>query len=579
MIKFFSNLLIREEKKSLLIIVFCNFFILIFEILSFSFLIPISKILFESRITSDYQFLFFGINIFQYIQFEDKQSLLNIILKFFFLFQLIKCLFYLIFFYYEECFLAKLFTRLSTLLFNNYLNVPYSFHTNNNSSLLLRNMTSEFSHLTLGLKSILGIFTEILFIISIVFFLLLYSFETTIIIILIFTFCSLLIMFFIKKTIDILSTQRASFEGLHLKVLLQGFNSVREIMLTKSQNYFTNNFYLINKNITNIAKKLSIIKKLPKIVIELFFVLILMLSAVFLANEKNSKEFYIYFSVFILAALRVMPSITKILNFLTDIKSCGPSIKLLEEQIFFTNKQNIIYGEQTSNISLIYTCNKNIKLKNLSFFYPSNSIKILNNINLNISVPNRIAIIGNTGSGKTTLVNIILGLIRPSQGTILSDDLDINLNCKNWFELVSYVPQNILLIDETIKNNILFGVDDDKINNSLFNKALEVSQLKTFVENLPLKENTLVGEFGIRISGGQRQRIALAKAIYQNKNILILDEGTNALDEEIEKKIIHDIFKIKSHSVIILVTHNLKVAKMCDAIYELSDGQLKEIKL
>jgi len=577
-IKFFYNLLIREEKKSLIIIVFCNFFILISEILSFSFLIPISKILFESTISSDYQFLVSGINIFQYIQFEDKQSLLTIILKFFFLFQLIKCLSYVIFFYYEESFLAKLFTRLSSLLFNNYLNVPYSFHTNNNSSLLLRNMTSEFSHLMLGLKSILSIFTEILFISSIVFFLLLYSFETTIVVIFIFTFCSFLIIFFIRKIIHTLSTQRLSFEGHHLKVMVQGFNSVREIILTKSQNYFTNNFYLITKNITNIQKKLSIIKKLPKIVIELFFVLILILAVVFLVNEGSSKEFYIYFSVFILVSLRIMPSINKILNLLTDIKSCGPSIKLLEEQILFTNKENKIYREQTSNNSLIYSCNKNIKLKNLSFSYPSNSIKILNNINLNFSSPNRIAIMGNTGSGKTTLVNTILGLIKPSGGIILSDDLDINLNCRNWFELISYVPQNILLIDETIKKNILFGVDHNKINNSLFDKALEVSQLKTYLENLPLKENTLVGEFGIRISGGQRQRIALAKAVYQNKKILILDEGTNALDEEIEKKIIQDIFKLKTDSVIILVTHNLKAAKMCDVIYKLSDGQLKEIK-
>ncbi len=579
MIKFFYNLLIPEEKKSLIIIVFCNFFILISEILSFSFLIPISKILFESTISSDYQFLVFDINIFQYIQFEDKQSLLTKVLKLFFLFQLAKCLFYIIFFYYEESFLAKLFTRLSSLLFNNYLNIPYSFHTNNNSSLLLRNMTSEFSHLMLGLKSILSIFTEILFISSIVLFLLLYSFETTIFVILIFTFCSFLIIFFIRKIILALSNQRLSFEGVHLKLMLQGFNSVREIILTKSQNYFTNNFYLVTKSITNIQKKLSIIKKLPKIVIELFFVLILILSVVFLVNEGSSKEFYIYFSIFILVSLRIMPSINKILNLLTDIKSCSPSIKVLEEQILFTNNENKIYREKTSNNSLIYSCNKYLELKNLSFSYPSNSTKILNNINLNVSAPNRIAIMGNTGSGKTTLVNAILGLIKPSEGIILSDDLDINLNCRNWFDLISYVPQNILLIDETIKKNILFGVDHNKIDNSLFDKALEVSQLKTYLENLPLKENTLVGEFGIRISGGQRQRIAIAKAVYQNKKILILDEGTNALDEEIEKKIIQDIFKLKTDSVIILVTHNLKAAKMCDVIYKLSDGELKEIKL
>ncbi len=578
MIKFFNSILISEEKKSLLIIIFCNFLISIFEILTLSFLIPIGKIFFEDSISTDYKFLIFGINIFHYIQFTDKKSLLTIVLKFFFLFQLIKYFCYLIFYYFEESFLAKLFARLNVHLFTNYLNVPFSFHTNNNSSLLLRNMTSEFSHLILGLRSILGIFTEILLVISIIFFMLLYSFETTIIIILIFAFISFLLASIAKKYIDKWSTQRQSYEGLHLKILLQGFNSVREIILTKSQNYFAEKFFIIFQNIANVQKKLIVIKKLPKITIELFFFFILMFVAIFFENKSSSKETYVYFGIFAFAAIRSMPSVYKILYLLSEIKSCGPSIKLLEEQFILTNKENLIYREQ-KGINLNYSCKKNIKLENLFFRYPNSSINILDNINLNFSVPNKIAIIGDTGSGKTTLINAILGLIRPSDGKILSDNVDININCRNWFNLVSYVPQNILLLDETIKNNILFGVHENKINNLFFDKALEVSQLNTFVENLPLKENTFVGEFGIRISGGQRQRIAIARAIYQNKKILILDEGTNALDEEIEKKIIYDIFRIKKDSVIILVTHNLRVAKMCDAVYKLSSGKLKEIKL
>lgn len=188
MIKFFNSILISKEKKSLLIIIFCNFLISIFEIITLSFLIPIGKIFFEDTISTDYKFLIFGKDIFHYIQFTDKKSLLTIVLKFFFLFQLIKYFCYLIFYYFEESFLAKLFARLSVNLFNNYLNVPFSFHTNINSSLLLRNMTSEFGHFILGLRSILGIFTEILLVISIIFFMLLYSFETTIIIIIIFAF-------------------------------------------------------------------------------------------------------------------------------------------------------------------------------------------------------------------------------------------------------------------------------------------------------------------------------------------------------------------------------------------------------
>ena len=578
MIKFFNSILTSEEKKNLLIIIFCNFLVSILEILTISFLIPIGKIFFEDTISSDYNFLIFGINIFKYIQFTDKKSLLSIVLQIFFLFQLIKYFFYFIFYYFEESFLVKLFTRLNVHLFNNYLNVSFSFHTNNNSSLLLRNMTSEFSHLMLGIRSILGIFTEILLVVSIIFFLLFYSFESTIIVILIFTFFSFLLMFIIRKYIHQWSIKRQSYEGVHLKILLQSFNSIREIILTKSQNYFLKKLSLIFEKTSNIQKKLTIIKKLPKIAIELFFFFILMLFAIFFENKNNTKEFYVYLGIFTFAALRTMPSIYKILNLLTDIKSCIPSIKLFEEQILLTNKENIIYREKTSQTFLSYSCEKNIKLENLFFRYPSSSINILDNISLNFSVPNKIAIIGNTGSGKSTLINLILGLIKPSEGKVLSDDLDINLNCRNWFELVSYVPQNILLVDETIKNNIVFGVDESRINNLLFNKALELSQLNTFVENLPLKENTFVGEFGIRISGGQRQRIAIARAIYQNKKILILDEGTNALDVETEKKIIEDIFKLKKDSMIILVTHNFRIANMCDIIYDLSIGKLKKIK-
>jgi len=223
---------------------------------------------------------------------------------------------------------------------------------------------------------------------------------------------------------------------------------------------------------------------------------------------------------------------------------------------------------------LIKAFKSKIKIKNLKYKYSEKLNYILNNINLNISKGEFIGIIGSSGSGKSTLVDLLMGLLTPSSGEICIDNININDDKSSWQRKIGYVPQNIFLIDDSIKNNIAFGIEGDKIDELKLNKAIEESQLKAFINSLEIGFETKVGERGAQISGGQLQRIGIARALYNDPEILILDESTASLDTLTENGIMDSINKLKGEKTIIMISHRFSSLKDCDKIYEIRDGKI-----
>ena len=221
--------------------------------------------------------------------------------------------------------------------------------------------------------------------------------------------------------------------------------------------------------------------------------------------------------------------------------------------------------------------NKSITLSNIYYDYPNSSKTTLKGINLNIPANTTVGIVGTTGSGKTTTVDIILGLLRPQKGILKIDDIEINENnYRDWQKSIGYVPQDIYLSDETLAANIAFGVDIDDISQSSVEHASKIANLHNFVnKELPLKYQTMVGERGVRLSGGQRQRIGIARALYNNPKVLILDEATSSLDDVTEKTIMEEVNKLRKDITIIMIAHRLSTVKNCDNIYILENGKLK----
>lgn len=220
----------------------------------------------------------------------------------------------------------------------------------------------------------------------------------------------------------------------------------------------------------------------------------------------------------------------------------------------------------------------NIELRNVSFKYKNNQMRILQDINLEIKKNSKTAIIGKSGSGKTTIVDIIIGLLEPSKGQLLIDNVEIKENkLVNWKKRIGYIPQNFYLFDESIKKNVAFGINENQIDENKVKNALELAQLKDFVDSLEKGVETKVGNQGIMLSGGQKQRIIIARALYNDPDVLILDEATSAVDEEVEKNFIDNLIKIGENKTIIIISHRKSTIENCDRILKVSEGKIIQL--
>ena len=311
---------------------------------------------------------------------------------------------------------------------------------------------------------------------------------------------------------------------------------------------------------------------MPRFVLEaIAFGGILLIILYILANTGSVNDAIPIISLYAFAGYRLMPAIQVIYLSSTRLKFVGPALDKIINDIKNLKPLNLNQNQGVLNF------NKAIDLKNISYNYPNSQRTSLKNINLSIPNSSRVGIMGQTGCGKTTMVDIILGLLDPEKGTLEVDGQIIkDQNRRSWQRSIGYVPQQIYLSDDTIAANIAFGVDPKDINKDLVERASKIANLHEFVINeLPDQYETSVGERGIRLSGGQRQRIGIARALYHNPKVLILDEATSALDDQTEKVVMEAIHNLDKNITIIIIAHRLSTIKNCDIVYLLEKGELK----
>ena len=273
--------------------------------------------------------------------------------------------------------------------------------------------------------------------------------------------------------------------------------------------------------------------------------------------------------LYAVAAFRLMPSITKILSSFQGLRYNKPVIDLISKEL------NLVENIKFSNSpSKNFKFTQNIMVKDLSFNYPNRS-QTLKCINLKIEKGKKIGLVGHTGSGKSTLVDLILGLLKPTKGTIFVDGFDVNQNLSEWQKQIGYVPQNIFLTDDSLKKNIAFGLNESEINEEKLMNVIKYSNLEDFTNSLDEGVNTFVGERGLRLSGGQKQRIGIARALFNEPSVLVFDESTSALDQKTEEEIIEIINKLDK--TMIIIAHRKNTLKNCDIVYELVNGSIKEL--
>ena len=317
-----------------------------------------------------------------------------------------------------------------------------------------------------------------------------------------------------------------------------------------------------------------ILQNIPRFYLELLAVVSLSGLVFFLLMlDYSFSSLIVIIGLFAAAAFKMLPSVNKILNSFVNIRYGLSSVEMIHEDLNMKSPKVEEKNVKANKIRL----NSEINFKDITYTYPGSNNKILEKINLRIPANKMIGIVGKSGSGKTTLIDLLIGILSPDNGEIIIDGKNILKMKRLWQNNIGYIPQFIYLLDDTIKKNIALGIEDIIIDNEKIDKALRLSQSEKFVQNLPQKLETYVGEFGVRLSGGQRQRLGIARALYLDTDLLILDEATSSLDEETEKEIINSINSMKGKKTIIISSHKKEILKQCDEIYKVENQTIKKI--
>ena len=524
----------------------------LFETISLAIIFSIILIYFQNPQKLDFTIISLNLNTINF----------NIIILSFVLIIIIKTIYLNFFSWWRNSFVFRFNTEMSNKIFKSYLDRNYEFHLEKDSSEFVRNTFSESRIYSNTLDVILKSFSELLLLTFIIIFLFLYNFYITFMALFINLFIALLYVSITKKKLVNFGSLKVLYVKNLLKNIREGYDYIKEIKIYNLKNFFINKFDKNVKEVNRTLKWSSIIIEFPKNSLELlilfFFGIIYFIFSI--TNFEVSKtEIVILIVSYGTASLKIIPSSLRLINYFNVISNSIASIQEINKQIIFRNIEN------NKNIK-IYDKKNFVEIKNLNFFYPNNKKFYLKNLNFSMSTGEIIFLKGESGIGKSTLINLVCGLIKPKDGKITCNDNDISQNLNKWYEGISYVSQGSRLLDETILNNIVF---ENPIDQKKLEYAIKISNSNEFINNYEKKLDYVVGENGSNLSGGQAQRIILARAIYKRPKILILDEFTSALDNENEKNIFESLKALKNDCIILISSHNSFVSSISDKIFEL----------
>lgn len=553
----FIDFFIRENKKKLFFYLFINLINILLEILGLSVFLLLIVTLLDSN--NEIQIL----NYFQF--FKDNITYTLLFLLFIFSF---KTLFQIFCVFYQKKIEINFQKIIFFKLYKKYLFLDFENSSKTNSIVKLRYLTAETKSVIIFFSSILNIVTEIIYVLGILIFLLFNYPKLTLIIIFVILFFGSIYYLIFRSNLSLFSKQRIFFDNTLHKKIIQSINGLNEIKIYTLENFFYKKIEFNLDKVNKFNLYSSFISSTPRYYFELLIIFIFVGTIFVLKNIFAYENTLIIETLALLALclLRSFPSFSKILSGFQQLNSRMPSVEVISQQL--SEKDHLKFLDNSKSQIVKFN---SINLSDISFRYNKNDEYILKNLNLNFSKGNIIGFFGKTGSGKSTLINIICGLFKPSTGKIHINDKPIDRISHNFF---SYVPQKPLIINDTIKANIAFGVDNESIDISKLNYAIEKCQLKNFIEKLPNSINETISEDGKNISGGQAQRIAIARAIYFGRQILILDESTNSLDLETEKNIISFLKELKKDITILMISHSLENLNICDTVYELKEKKL-----
>jgi len=475
--------------------------------------------------------------------------------------------------------------RVQRQLLQVYMYRPYEFYLNATTAEIMRIINTDVVNAFNLLTTVLNFFTEIIVSAALIIIIFVIDPVMAAMIGLVLGFIMLLIFKAVKPVLRRASQRFMKNTSLSNKWLLQSLNGMKDVKVSHKEEYFIEEYAVYGKKAIDAEKINSVVTMLPRLLIEAVSVsAVLAVLIVLLKIGKSIDELMPQLTAFAFAAVRLLPSTTRISGAVNAAAFQEPMLDNLiknlnaakayeqQKQEEETAEENKRREAEKSGRKLTYE--KQFELSHISFAYPNADKKVLDDAQMRIPVGASVGIIGTSGSGKTTAVDLLLGLLKPQSGKVLTDGQDIREDYYGWLSHLSYIPQTIYMLDDTICANIAFGVQKEQIDHARVQKAVEEAQLKAFIDSLPEGLETKIGERGVRLSGGQRQRIGIARALYTDPELVIFDEATSALDNETEAAIMESINSLHGRKTLVIIAHRLTTIEECDYIFRVENGQI-----
>ena len=567
-LKKINFLITKRQRKGLVILTLLLFIGMFLEIFGLGILIPTISIILDPEITDKTPLILPIRNFFS--EFSDL-SFVFIFLGALVLVYLIKSVFIVFLTHKQNRFLSNIIAYISNNLFTNYMNQSYSFHLNRNASELFKNIQIEIAGLSVFLQSLITLFIEGGFTISVLATLIYIEPIGALSIGLFYGLLSISFFQFTKNNLKTWGKKRQDLDSETTKIALEGLGGIKDLLILGKTSFFTEMFSIRNYMKARVNSNHITISQLPRFYLELLSIIGLVSFIVLLLFQgKDTTSLISILGVFVAATFRMIPSLNRIIGGVQSMKYYRPSLDIIYKEL------KIDTGPGQAALEKIqFNFQNEIKLENIRFSFNEDRV-ILKDINLKIKKGQTIGIIGESGSGKSTLIDLIIGLHKPTSGQILIDGVSGFQIDQQWRKKIGYVSQSIYLIDDTIKNNIALGVQENEIIDLRISELLKQVQLEEFISNLKFGVNTKVGERGVQLSGGQRQRIGIARALYHDPDVIILDEATSALDNETERDVMESFNNLKGVKTIIIIAHRTSTLKDCDFIYKIEKGEGKQ---
>ncbi len=574
----FNKVLNKKQKSRVVVLIFMILIGAVLETLGVSMIYPLIETVMMPEVFEQNAMIVWICNVLGYTSAEQFVTFMLLALIFIFIF---KNLYLLLLYYVQHSFITNSQYRISRDLLKVYLNRPYEFYLNASTGDIMRTVYSDSTGIFNLLLQCMQFITEFMVAIFLGTYLLIIDPVMTIVMGILLVGITLLSSAFLKPRISRIGEESRQQQSKMYKTIMQSINSVKDVKVYAKEDAFLGIYRKYGKRYYNLARDHEVLSSVPRLAIEAFSLSgVLAYMAVMMKLGQNVQTMVPQLSAFAVAAVRLLPSASRINTYLANIAYYRPTLDYVYANVELPKNVDERAAEakavtETDKLKF-HDC---IKVEQLYYKYPNTDKYIFENARMQVPYGKSVGIMGPSGAGKTTVVDIMLGLLRVESGTITCDGVNVLEHYGQWLANIGYISQTINMVDDTIRANIAFGVDVDDIDDARVWQVLEEAQLADFVRNLPNGINTVIGERGVRISGGQRQRVGIARALYHDPEILILDEATSALDNDTEAAIMEAIENFHGRKTMLIIAHRLKTIENCDIIYKVENGKITESSL